>query len=120
MKRYLAITFRNLLRNKIYTLINILGLTVGTTLAILIFLLVSHELSYDKFHQNKDRIYRVVHTTESASGLAYSANIPYPAGYDLNESIKSVELFTEIHQDDNRIIEINEKKQYFKIICLSY
>ena len=49
VKNYLLITFRNFLRNRNYTLINMLGLCIGTTSCILIFLLISNELRFDNF-----------------------------------------------------------------------
>ncbi len=59
LQNYLKIAFRNLLRNKVYSFINIVGLAVGMAVAMLIFLFVSHEVSFDKFHVNGDRIYKV-------------------------------------------------------------
>ncbi|MXY98715.1 MAG: ABC transporter permease, partial [Gemmatimonadetes bacterium] len=56
----MTIALRHLGRNKGYALVNILGLAVGMTCAILIFLYVGHELSYDRYHEQADRIYRVV------------------------------------------------------------
>jgi putative ABC transport system permease protein len=58
-KNYLKITLRNLSKRKIYLSINILGLAVGLASAILIFLFVRHELSYDRFHENEENLYRV-------------------------------------------------------------
>ncbi len=58
-KNYLKIAWRNLLKNKGYTLINISGLAVGVCCFILIALYVKNEFSYDRFHSNSDRIYRV-------------------------------------------------------------
>lgn len=54
---YFKIAFRNLLRNKGFSSINILGLTIGMASAILIFLWMQNEVSYDRFHEKKDRIY---------------------------------------------------------------
>ncbi|MGI8952368.1 MAG: FtsX-like permease family protein [Chitinophagaceae bacterium] len=58
-KSYFKIAFRNLKKNKLYTFVNITGLTVGIVSCILIGLYISHELSYDKFNKNADRIVRV-------------------------------------------------------------
>ncbi len=60
IKNYLKIAFRNLWRHRVFSLINILGLTVGMTACFLIFMYVRFELSYDTFHTKADRIYRVV------------------------------------------------------------
>jgi len=59
IKNYFKIAFANLMRNKVYSLINIVGLAIGITACILIMLYVQSELSYDKFHEKADRIYRV-------------------------------------------------------------
>ncbi|WP_268035332.1 ABC transporter permease [Algoriphagus sp. PAP.12] len=58
-KNYLKIAYRNLVKNKIYTGINILGLTLGLTCCLLIFLQVKDEVSYDKFWEDQKEIYRV-------------------------------------------------------------
>jgi putative ABC transport system permease protein len=59
-KNYFKIAFRNLWRHRVFSGINILGLTVGMTACFLIFLYVRFELSYDKFHSKGDRIYRII------------------------------------------------------------
>ncbi len=59
-KNYLKLSFRNLRRNKTYSIINILGLSIGIACSILIFLWLQDELSYDRFNKNANEIYRVV------------------------------------------------------------
>ena len=58
-KTYLQIAIRNLSKDKFYSSINILGLTVGLSCFLLIYLFVQHELSYDKYYKNSENIYRV-------------------------------------------------------------
>ncbi|MFL5748582.1 MAG: ABC transporter permease [Niastella sp.] len=60
LKNYFKIAFRNLWRHRVFSFINIMGLTVGMTACLLIFLYVRFEMSYDKFHPKADRIYRMV------------------------------------------------------------
>ncbi len=57
IKNYLLIAFRNLRRNKVFSAINILGLSIGMASAILILLWIQNEVSYDQFHAKKDRLY---------------------------------------------------------------
>jgi putative ABC transport system permease protein len=64
LKNYLKIAFRNLIKYKIYTFINIAGLAIGIAFTVLILLWVQYELSYDKFHEKVDHIHRVAFTTE--------------------------------------------------------
>ena len=58
-RNYLKITLRNLKRHKIFSFINIFGLSIGLACSVLILLFVKNELSYDSFHKNADRIYRL-------------------------------------------------------------
>ena len=60
LRSYFITAIRNLVKHRFYTLINVLGLAIGMTCCLLIFLYVQHELNYDQFHEKKDRIYRVV------------------------------------------------------------
>jgi putative ABC transport system permease protein len=60
LKSYFKIAFRSLWRHRIFSLINILGLSVGMTACFLIFLFVRFELSYDNMHGRADRICRIV------------------------------------------------------------
>jgi ABC-type antimicrobial peptide transport system permease subunit len=62
LRNYLKIIFRNLVRNKVLSIITILGLSVSMTFSILIFLWVSDEVSVDQFHKNKATLYRVLQT----------------------------------------------------------
>lgn len=69
-KNYFKTAFRNLTRNKIYSLINIAGLSIGLACAMLIMLYVNDEASFDKFHKNVNNIYRIV--SEGAyNGVGY-------------------------------------------------
>lgn len=75
IQNYILITLRSLWKNKTHTLINVLGLSLGITCSILIFLIIRFELSYDTYHPDKERIYRIV--TEYKGG-GNTAGITYP------------------------------------------
>ena len=77
LKNYFKIAWRNLKRNRAYAAINIVGLSLGIACAILIFTLVSFHLSFDGFHKNKDRIYRVV-TEIHNEQIGHTPGIPPP------------------------------------------
>ena len=89
LKNYLKTAFRNLLRFKVYSAINIIGLAVGMAACLLIFLYVQNDLSFDKFNKKFDRIYRVViepkqndngsHWALTPSGYAPSFVNDFPA-----------------------------------------
>ena len=64
IKNFFRITFRNLGRNKGFTFINISGLAIGMASAVLIMLWIQQEISYELFHEKKDRIYEVWNLSE--------------------------------------------------------
>jgi putative ABC transport system permease protein len=59
-KNYFKTAWRNLMKNKVFSFINILGLTIGITVCMMIFLFIMNEFSFDNFHKNGDHIYRVM------------------------------------------------------------
>lgn len=59
IKNYFKVAMRNIFKHKAFSLINIIGLAVGIACSVLILIFVTHELSYDRFHDKADRIYRI-------------------------------------------------------------
>jgi len=76
-KNYFKIAWRNVIRNKTYASINIIGLSLGIACSILIFTIVSYHLSFEQFNKNKDRIYRIV-TEVHGDNTFYSRGTPSP------------------------------------------
>src|SRR5258705_13909825 len=62
LKNYFKIAWRSLWRNKIFSIMKILGLSIGLTVCMLIFLYTKDEISYDQFHKNKAQLYRIIQT----------------------------------------------------------
>jgi len=90
IKNYFKITLRNILRHKGYSAINIFGLAIGLTCALLILLWVQDELSYDKFHDQAENIYRV-EQDQNYSGRLYHVNVlPWPSAPVWKEEIPEV------------------------------
>ena len=77
-KNYFKTAWRNLVRNKSYAAINITGLAIGIAACLLIFLVVQYETSFDNFHTNKDRIYRVVNVAKGPDGVTLSGGGQLP------------------------------------------
>jgi putative ABC transport system permease protein len=73
-KNYFKTAFRNLLRNKVYSFINIAGLSLGLACAILIMLYVNDEVSYDRFHKNVSCIYRIDRQQTKEDGSVHSSS----------------------------------------------
>ena len=86
LKNYLKIAWRNLIKNKVSSFINIGGLAVGMTVAILIALWIYDELSFDKYHQNYDRIARVVRRETWHGETGEGNSQPLPMGNTLRSS----------------------------------
>ncbi len=93
LTNYLKIALRNLRRDKFYSLINILGLTIGITCGLLLLLYVTDELSYDKHHQNADQIYRVVTEIHEPDKTNHWAGIQPPAVKTMKEKYPAVENY---------------------------
>src|SRR5687767_10708334 len=72
LRNWILISFRRFNRNKTNSLINLLGLTLGMTMFFLIFIYVRHEFSYDSFHAEPNRIYRII--KENPPGDNYMGN----------------------------------------------
>jgi putative ABC transport system permease protein len=103
-KNYLKIAWRNLLRNKISSIINIGGLAIGLACVIFISLYISDELSYDRFFKNADRIFRV-NTHELMANDEFTAgHTPPPVGAALVSNIPGIESYTRIYKPGDQII----------------
>ncbi len=111
IKNYLLITFRHFIRNRNYTLINVLGLSVGVTACIIIYLLIHYELSFDKFNRKYDRIYRIVQQSTSTSGVEYGSAIPYPLISTFRNDFTDVPLATGMHYQEDVLMKIGTTKQ---------
>lgn len=114
----LKIFFRSLQRNKIFSFTNILGLTVGFFASILIYLYVQNELSYDNFHENGDRIYRINQTFiwGEDNPNQFSSTGPGVA-YAINEDIPEVEQVVKVHPASTMLpikLESKSQERFFK------
>ncbi|MBV8253194.1 MAG: ABC transporter permease [Chitinophaga sp.] len=79
IRNYFKVALRNLVKNKTYGLLNVLGLALSLTCGILIVMMVRFHLSFDNFHKDSDRIYRIV-TEQHRDRIFYSASVPPPLG----------------------------------------
>lgn len=93
-KNYLKIAARNLVKNKSHTLINIGGLSLGIVSALVIFLVIQYDLNFDTFHQDADRIYRVVTENSDYGTIDYDRGGPYPRTKAIREDITGLESVT--------------------------
>src|SRR5687767_14941696 len=110
IKSYLKIAWRNILRQKGYSGINIIGLAIGVAACLLILQYVLSELSYENFHTNKDRIYRVQQDRFDNGKLSTQwAAGAYAVGNSFKDAIPEIEDYAKIVQRDAVIVEIDNQ-----------
>ena len=98
LNNYLKIALRNLKKHKAYSFINIAGLAVGMTCCILILLWVRDELSYDRYHENADRIYRITYAEEIGDAYDHYAPSPFVAAPTFAAEIPGINAYTRLWQ----------------------
>ncbi|HEX6890695.1 MAG TPA: ABC transporter permease, partial [Chryseolinea sp.] len=106
---YFKMSRRTLLANKGTTTINIVGLVTGIASALVIFSVIRYELSYDSFHTNRDRIYRMVRVTGNEN-LEYRSGISYPVPVAMKAEIPSIEKLAPVEYFGGANVEILDAK----------
>ena len=91
IQKYFQLAFRKLWRDKFYTGINVTGLTIGLTAALLLFLWVNNEYSYDTFHPKKDRLYRILSNSSFGGEREYSSRTPLPLSDAIKEEVPEIQ-----------------------------
>jgi putative ABC transport system permease protein len=91
LKNLLTISLRSLLKDKAYTIINILGLTIGITCSLFLLLYILDELSFDRYHKNADNIYRVVSNIKEPDNAFTWAVAQIPLAEELRDNYPEVE-----------------------------
>ena len=115
-KNYLIVAFRNFWRKKVFSVINIAGLAIGISAALVIYLIVHYEFSYEKFQQDRGRIYRVVTNMHFPDQDFKNAGVPGPLPPAVRSEIPGIEkstVFWEASPMKASVAE-NENKKEFK------
>lgn len=113
IKNYFKIAWRSLLKYKVFSFINIFGLATGMACSLLIFLFVKDELSYDRYHKNADRVYRVVKDFINDDGSRIpDATSPTALAPAMQREIPEVETVTRLFPNwgGSWIVEYGDKK----------
>ncbi|MEE9190717.1 MAG: ABC transporter permease [Candidatus Neomarinimicrobiota bacterium] len=108
-RNYVITALRNILKHKGYSLINILGLAIGVTAFTLIMLYVQNELSYDRYHEKSDQIYRVATRGALAGNEFHMAVSPAPVGSAFVEEIPGVIQSTRVRNLGFPVIRYEDK-----------
>jgi len=115
LKNYLKIAFRRLKKQKLHSIINIAGLTIGMAVSILILSYVWFERSFDHFHSKSDQIYRVVMTAKLADSESHYENTGLGLALALKEECPEILHTARMGYLENAEISYNEKKVELKI-----
>jgi putative ABC transport system permease protein len=100
IKNYFKTAFRNLARNKVYSFINIAGLSIGLASAMLIMLYVKDEVSFDRFHKNVTNIYRVVSKSPQGRNMVMTGNLQGPR---FTQNVPGIKSFVRVQNSGKDI-----------------
>jgi putative ABC transport system permease protein len=109
LKNHIRIAFRNLLRHRGFSVLNILGLTIGMTAFFLIFLYISFEGSYDSFNTKADRIYRVVSDVKTSGETLHYNAPPLPVSGHLTAAFPEIQTVTRASLGDDWMVIRDDK-----------
>lgn len=112
-KSYLTIALRHLIRNKIYSFINISSLAIGVACCVLILLWINDEVRYDRFHEQTKNLYRVVNDLNYGPNHQITAGTAYPLGPAMKEEIPEVKEFVRLLRTRSLLV-AHEKKRYYE------
>ncbi|MGB8193612.1 MAG: ABC transporter permease [Chitinophagaceae bacterium] len=101
---YLKTAWRNIMRNKVSSFINIAGLTIGIACALLIVMFIQNELRYDKFHKDAGRIYQVILNGNFNDEEFWAGNIAPPIGAALANNFPEIESFTRLYKPRDVVV----------------
>ena len=107
LSTYVKTAFRSISRNKGYAFINIIGLSLGITFALMTYLIIRFELSYDRFHSKLERIYRIDTNIRSADGVDYDMGSQAPLAASLRRDFPDLERVTVCNYRGEGLITIN-------------
>ena len=113
LKNYLSVALRNIFRNKLFSLINILGLAFGMGSAMLIFLWVNDELRVNQFHERVDRIYSVMENQQYSGGKIFTfSSTPGPMAPFIKEKYPEIEKASRFTWEVNELFQVGDKSFY--------
>lgn len=111
LKNQLLAAYRSLTRNKEYTVINIAGMAVSIAACLILFYVIDYELSFDSFHPEKDRIYRITNEVKYPEGMDYGEGVPAPLPEAMRLDFTQLEQVATIFSVPRSQIDILDEKQ---------
>ncbi|MFI5160578.1 MAG: FtsX-like permease family protein [Sphingobacteriales bacterium] len=96
-RNYLKIAFRSFWKHKLFTFINIVGLSIGISASLVIYLIVHYDFTFDKFHKDSNRIYRVVSNFKFQGNVSHSYGVTFPMGAGIKNNVTGVEMVVPLY-----------------------
>ena len=109
IKNYLKTAWRNLLKNKTFSLINIMGLAFGMTCSLLIMLWLQDELQMDKFHANDKRLYRVMENQHYAGSINTYPSTPGILAENIVKDIPEIQMASQLLWEEQPLFTVGDK-----------
>jgi putative ABC transport system permease protein len=97
IKNYFKIALRSFWKHKVFTLINIIGLSIGISASLVIYLIVHYDFTFDKFHKDSDRIFRVVSDFKFQGNWSHSYGVTAPMAAGIKNNVTGVELIAPLY-----------------------
>jgi len=110
IKNYFKTAFRRLIRNRVYTFINVAGLAIGIAICMAIFIIIQFHAGFDSFHPNKNRIYRVLteYHHKDSKNVFYGHAVPFGIPNGMAAAFPQIEKIAPIFSDrDDRVLVLN-------------
>ena len=114
LKNYLKIAYRNIRKNKGYTVINVCGLAIGFACCLMVFLFVADELSFDQYHLDKERIYRIAAREASSTTTGEAAKTCAAFSQALKDNYPQIEKLARILPVSDGVVKHGNKNFYEK------
>ena len=114
LRNYLTVTYRNLFKNRIYSIINISGLSIGITCSIMILLWVFDELSFDKFHPKADRLYQLMAHSDFNSTINTWRSVPLPTYEALKTAHVHIKNSAVTDWGGDHLLVVGDKRLYLE------
>jgi putative ABC transport system permease protein len=110
LRNYLKIAIRSLLKNSVYSFINVTGLSIGIASAVLILLWVADEYSYDRFQKNYDSIYKLYQSQQWAQGIGTGNSMPFPLKETIKEKSSQIKHVVMTNWGEGNMLQVGEKR----------
>jgi putative ABC transport system permease protein len=114
IKNYFKIAFRGFRRHKLFTLINIIGLSIGVSAALVIFLIVYRDFTFDKFHKDNDRVYRVVTDFVYSGEPFYNSGVTGPLPEAVKNEVSGLQQSAPFWMQSYNVVIPGKTKSKFK------